>query len=526
VGASAGGVPLTGIKTDNGACSSTPCQIVVATAQSVTWHFPVSCGNSRIDAGETCDDGDAQSGDGCSASCAVEGGYSCTGTPSVCTALPSAGSGTLTINVRRLSLSGTKSGSGGDLSIPLLAFDATASGDTVTIKRLSFVAAEGSLTSLTNYKLWEDTNGDGTVDRPASTAISPSSGLLTFAPSAWTGAVIGSGSTIVYELRGDVPATLSGTNIRLAFDTAASDYVGATQLQNNAPLLGVRTDGICAAGTCQIIVATHTTTLWSFKGCPDGVVQAGETCDDGDAQSGDGCSAVCAVETGYTCTGTPSVCTALPSAGSGTLDITVLTLPADASGSGGDLSIPLLAFQATAGGDTVTINRLSFRAEAGSLSTLTNYRLWEDITGDGIVDRPISAVIGSAQDLLTFAPSAWTGAVIGSGSTINYELRADVPEALSGTTIRIAFDIAASDYVGASQLHDAAPLLGVRTDGTCSAGTCMITVITRGSTLWSLKGCGDNLIQAGEQCDEGQNNGQPTFECDDWCSIVPPIPDF
>ena len=45
------------------------------------------CGNSVLDTsiGETCDDGNFASGDGCSSACLVETGYDCgTGTPSPC----------------------------------------------------------------------------------------------------------------------------------------------------------------------------------------------------------------------------------------------------------------------------------------------------------------------------------------------------------------------------------------------------------------------------------------------------------
>jgi len=57
---------------------------------------------------------------------------------------------------------------------------------------------------------------------------------------------------------------------------------------------------------------------WSCSGepsqcapvCGDGLVTANEACDDGDTTSGDGCSATCTVETGYGCVGlAPSVCT-------------------------------------------------------------------------------------------------------------------------------------------------------------------------------------------------------------------------
>jgi cysteine-rich repeat protein len=48
--------------------------------------------------------------------------------------------------------------------------------------------------------------------------------------------------------------------------------------------------------------------LCNFTTCGDGLISEDETCDDGNALSGDGCDASCAVEVGYTCEGTPSVC--------------------------------------------------------------------------------------------------------------------------------------------------------------------------------------------------------------------------
>lgn len=42
------------------------------------------CGDNIITGAEICDDGNAKSGDGCSASCTVESGYDCTGEPSSC----------------------------------------------------------------------------------------------------------------------------------------------------------------------------------------------------------------------------------------------------------------------------------------------------------------------------------------------------------------------------------------------------------------------------------------------------------
>jgi len=42
------------------------------------------CGNGLIDGGEECDDGNDNSGDGCSLSCEIESGWSCSDEPSIC----------------------------------------------------------------------------------------------------------------------------------------------------------------------------------------------------------------------------------------------------------------------------------------------------------------------------------------------------------------------------------------------------------------------------------------------------------
>ena len=62
--------------------------------------------------------------------------------------------------------------------------------------------------------------------------------------------------------------------------------------------------------------------------CGNGAINGTEACDDGDTTGGDGCSATCTVETGYTCTGTPSVCTMTQTANGTCAAPTVLTLTA------------------------------------------------------------------------------------------------------------------------------------------------------------------------------------------------------
>ena len=46
--------------------------------------------------------------------------------------------------------------------------------------------------------------------------------------------------------------------------------------------------------------------------CGDGVINTEEGCDDGNTDDGDGCSSACQIESGYNCSGEPSVCSSTP----------------------------------------------------------------------------------------------------------------------------------------------------------------------------------------------------------------------
>ena len=56
------------------------------------------CGNGTVEVGETCDDNNTSSEDGCSSNCEIESGYECTGEPSFCTLADSDGDTVLDIN--------------------------------------------------------------------------------------------------------------------------------------------------------------------------------------------------------------------------------------------------------------------------------------------------------------------------------------------------------------------------------------------------------------------------------------------
>jgi cysteine-rich repeat protein len=45
--------------------------------------------------------------------------------------------------------------------------------------------------------------------------------------------------------------------------------------------------------------------------CGDGIVGGSEQCDDGNLTNGDGCTNTCTIQAGFTCVGTPSVCSTI-----------------------------------------------------------------------------------------------------------------------------------------------------------------------------------------------------------------------
>lgn len=66
--------------------ASAPATATACNAGQGPWFNSMcSCGVDYTDAGaETCDDGGTVAGDGCSAACAIEAGYTCAGAPSAC----------------------------------------------------------------------------------------------------------------------------------------------------------------------------------------------------------------------------------------------------------------------------------------------------------------------------------------------------------------------------------------------------------------------------------------------------------
>lgn len=58
-------------------------KLYVGTSDGVYRLYP-NCGDGKTDPGETCDDANTNSGDGCSSTCQIETGFTCAGSPSTC----------------------------------------------------------------------------------------------------------------------------------------------------------------------------------------------------------------------------------------------------------------------------------------------------------------------------------------------------------------------------------------------------------------------------------------------------------
>jgi cysteine-rich repeat protein len=63
--------------------------------------------------------------------------------------------------------------------------------------------------------------------------------------------------------------------------------------------------------SCTVCTTSCKNAAGTTAYCGDGIKNGSESCDDGGTTPGDGCSGTCTVETGFNCTGVPSVCTSI-----------------------------------------------------------------------------------------------------------------------------------------------------------------------------------------------------------------------
>jgi cysteine-rich repeat protein len=300
------------------------------------------CGDGLKLGAEACDDANTANGDGCSSLCAVEQYWSCTGSaPSVCAGICGDGhkvgaeqcddgntangdccsSGCLVEAGCEIEPNNTKDqahasgnvlASGvvykgqtspvGDVdfwelvltqtsNVKLETFDATGPSNCTTIDTQMYLyAADG-----TTQVAYDDDGGPGACSLldPAATATVRSLPAGTYYVKVND---YSNNDVISYTLRATITPVICGDGAIVSPNETCDD--GNTVSGDGCSATCAQETGWTCTGTPSVCT----------RNCGNGVIGSGETCDDGNAVGGDGCSATCTVETGYACTGTPSVC--------------------------------------------------------------------------------------------------------------------------------------------------------------------------------------------------------------------------
>jgi cysteine-rich repeat protein len=235
-----------------------------------------TCGNGMADPGEGCDDHNTTSADGCSASCAPEAGWMCSGTPTTC--VSTCGDGTRV---------GTEQCDDGNTTTTDCCVACSALCSTPEIEPND---AYGAATAITTGASGAITVGDH--DYYAITLMVPANVRIeTFDGSG--GACAGIDTYITLYGPDGTSTVLSDDDDGL---NACSllEPVGDTSLRN------------LAAGTYYLMVRAYsaTTAIPAYQvrvtlqnaGCGDGFPNAGEQCEDSNVAAGDGCSPTCQIE--------------------------------------------------------------------------------------------------------------------------------------------------------------------------------------------------------------------------------------
>lgn len=270
------------------------------------------CGDGSIEGAEVCDDGNTATGDGCSDFCSVENGFTCTGEPSSCTVVQDPG---LIIVAQDLPATGT----GASFENKLIArFTATATGGTslIHINTVRLRAVQGLGVAMGPFVVGRDGDNNGVIDESElGSDLTPiragdTDVIIPFSQS------VAVGTTVLFEVYGrffsdpidPVKFEFASEDLPEQSLITAQTYITAQTAESEA-LGGIDTDG--SNPSADIHVTTYTGTLWTLVNiCGNGLTEQHQ-CDDGNQVSGDGCSSVCAIESGYVCSGEPSVCTVL-----------------------------------------------------------------------------------------------------------------------------------------------------------------------------------------------------------------------
>jgi fibro-slime domain-containing protein len=245
---------------------------------------PSLCGNGVIDPGEQCDDGNKTPGDGCSAICQIPAGWTCTGTPSVCSMAGVCGDGILGAT-EACDDGNTVSGDGcsSDCKTVDPGYECRVPG-----RPCVPTCGDGMIVGMEQCDDGNTTDGDGCSStcqvEPGATCPKTSTGAP--APGKCMGTVCGNGVKEGNEGcdcgtdPANLPSGCKGPN-GLFFGDAS----GCSKTCTKEP-------------TCRDSSGKNQACSTS---CGNGAVETGEQCDDGNTNAGDGCSPTCTLEGGFMC---------------------------------------------------------------------------------------------------------------------------------------------------------------------------------------------------------------------------------
>lgn len=226
-----------------------------------------TCGDGVAEGAEGCDDGNQAPGDGCTPSCITEPGFTCTGSPSVCSVPPPA---TCADPIVVDSMSFAYSGS----NLTAFGNDAHYSADCLQ----SPIGQTGDMVfridATVNEKIRYQNLGTG----PATLHTFPQGACGT-----------GCGLQVGGATPGALTALASGP-IYLALEGYSSSQIPTSPEQT----FDIRIDRSL---------------------CGNGIIEWAESCDDGNLNPNDGCVAACFASLGWVCEGEPSVCRSVENCG-------------------------------------------------------------------------------------------------------------------------------------------------------------------------------------------------------------------
>jgi len=283
-GGSGGGAAFDGGTAGTGAAGAGDAGTTVPDA---AYEAPVysTCGNSLKESGETCDDGNAVSGDGCSSTCQLEANYTCPMVGKACVHNVVCGDHLIEGN-EACDDGNTTSGDGCSSTCTLECGWECPPGAACRAAKCGDGMIAGN----------EQCDDGNTKDGDGCSAICELESKPAGVAEGWI-------CTSPMAAAGDGGAgTCTGPTTCTTTVCGNGKKEGSEQCDDGNKVTGDGCDPFCRLEpTCPPGGGACATT------CGSGLLLPGDTkqCDDGNTVSGDGCSSTCMIEPGYTCTAVP-----------------------------------------------------------------------------------------------------------------------------------------------------------------------------------------------------------------------------